>query len=156
MTCFFGYSKCYAWDRIQISNITMRRTICSWSQFRVPFAHIYQEGDEWTHAENASTRITHQPLPESFQPVPRWGLIVGVSLDLRESGVEVHIYWPNSGDSRPKLGADVQYGEQHERKVVRNKVGCVPMAPEEHIPAAELCGQSKYSLMSMGVCFCFF
>jgi len=81
---------------------------------------------------------THQPLPESFHLVLRWGLIVGICLDLRESCVEIHIYWPNSGDSRPKLCADVQYGEQHEGKVIRNKIGCVPMASEEHIPAAEL------------------
>jgi len=80
---------------------------------------------------------SHQPLPEGLGPVPRWGLVEGARLDLGDSGVEIHFRWWDGGDARPELGASVQYREECEGQVIRDKVCREPIATEEDRPAAE-------------------
>jgi hypothetical protein len=101
-------------------------------------SHILVEGDERTHTERLDSD-THQPLPEGFHPVFGWGLVVGICLDLGDSGVEIHILRQDRSGSLPEPRASVQYREGRNGQITCDKVGRGPVPAEENRPAAELC-----------------
>ena len=81
---------------------------------------------------------THQPRPETLDPVPRRGLVVGDRLDLLQARDEVHLFGLDEWRAEVELRANVENGEQDEGDVVRDERIRRPVALKEYCPAREL------------------
>ena len=92
------------------------------------------------------TRYTHQPRPETLDPVPRRRLVVGVGLDLFQAGDEVHLLGPHEWCAEVELRANVEDGEQRQGDVVRDERIGLPLALEEYGPPRELSDKGTRSV----------
>ena len=129
----------------------MQRVGCITALQRCRCESVVKQGDGFTSTSTSARQArqrrarkqrdeghTYQPRPETLDPVPRRGLVVGDRLDLLQARDEVHLFGLDEWRAEVELRANVENGEQDEGDVVRDERIRRPVSLKEYCPTREL------------------